>query len=175
MLDHPHVLKLHGAVVDEDNICIVTELVPGGMCLSVYVCIYESYAWNRVARISCLEVCLHVYSCAWIRMYLLGARQDMYGDGNFIRRYVYLCVNVCPSCNAAIEPKAVIYVCAYIYIYIYVCIYIYAYIYIHIYVCIVHTHTYLYTHTHTYTFWAQDPYLISSIRSHNSSPKLSLS
>ena len=30
MLDHPHVLKLYGAVVDENNICIVTELVPGG-------------------------------------------------------------------------------------------------------------------------------------------------
>jgi len=32
MLDHPHVLKLYGAVVDQDsdNICIVTELVPGG-------------------------------------------------------------------------------------------------------------------------------------------------
>jgi len=30
MLDHPHVLKLYGAVVDDDNICIVTELVPGG-------------------------------------------------------------------------------------------------------------------------------------------------
>lgn len=30
MLDHPHVLKLFGAVVDDDNICIVTELVPGG-------------------------------------------------------------------------------------------------------------------------------------------------
>ena len=30
MLDHPHVLKLYGAVLDDDNICIVTELVPGG-------------------------------------------------------------------------------------------------------------------------------------------------
>mmetsp|Transcript_32605 Transcript_32605/g.75882 ORF Transcript_32605/g.75882 Transcript_32605/m.75882 type:complete len:683 (-) Transcript_32605:110-2158(-) len=30
MLDHPHVLKLYAAVVDDDNICIVTELVPGG-------------------------------------------------------------------------------------------------------------------------------------------------
>eukprot|EP00961_Rhodomonas_salina_P214491 2896842-Rhodomonas_salina.1 len=42
MLDHPHVLKLFGAgptsplrrcccwLVDDDNICIVTELVPGG-------------------------------------------------------------------------------------------------------------------------------------------------
>eukprot|EP00960_Hanusia_phi_P077579 768714-Hanusia_phi.AAC.7 len=30
MLDHPHVLKLYGAVLDEENICIVTELVPGG-------------------------------------------------------------------------------------------------------------------------------------------------
>lgn len=30
MLDHPHVLKLYGAVLDHDNICIVTELVPGG-------------------------------------------------------------------------------------------------------------------------------------------------
>ncbi len=37
MLDHPHVLKLHGAVVDDDNICIVTELVPGGMHACVYV------------------------------------------------------------------------------------------------------------------------------------------
>jgi serine/threonine protein kinase len=30
MLDHPHVLKLFGAVIEDDNVCIVTELVPGG-------------------------------------------------------------------------------------------------------------------------------------------------
>jgi len=30
MLDHPHVLKLYGAVVEEENVCIVTEFVPGG-------------------------------------------------------------------------------------------------------------------------------------------------
>jgi len=30
LLDHPHVLRLFGAVEEEDNICIVTELVPGG-------------------------------------------------------------------------------------------------------------------------------------------------
>jgi len=30
MLDHPHVLRLYGAVDDDENVCIVTELVPGG-------------------------------------------------------------------------------------------------------------------------------------------------
>ena len=30
LLDHPHVLRLFGAVEEEDNICIVTELEPGG-------------------------------------------------------------------------------------------------------------------------------------------------
>ena len=30
LLDHPHVLRLYGAIEEEDNICIVTELVPGG-------------------------------------------------------------------------------------------------------------------------------------------------
>ena len=39
MLDHPHVLKLYGAVLDEDNICIVTELVPGCVCVCVCVCV----------------------------------------------------------------------------------------------------------------------------------------
>jgi hypothetical protein len=29
LLDHPHVLRLYGAINDEDNVCIVTELVPG--------------------------------------------------------------------------------------------------------------------------------------------------
>ncbi len=48
MLDHPHVLKLHGAVVDEDNICIVTELVPGGMCACTCVCFYTVKSDNEV-------------------------------------------------------------------------------------------------------------------------------
>eukprot|EP00277_Geminigera_cryophila_P013599 CAMPEP_0179451352 /NCGR_PEP_ID=MMETSP0799-20121207/35440_1 /TAXON_ID=46947 /ORGANISM="Geminigera cryophila, Strain CCMP2564" /LENGTH=564 /DNA_ID=CAMNT_0021246593 /DNA_START=204 /DNA_END=1895 /DNA_ORIENTATION=- len=30
LLDHPHVLRLYGAIEEDDNICIVTELVPGG-------------------------------------------------------------------------------------------------------------------------------------------------
>ena len=30
LLDHPHVLRLYGAIEEGDNICIVTELVPGG-------------------------------------------------------------------------------------------------------------------------------------------------
>eukprot|EP00281_Chroomonas_sp_CCMP1168_P035973 CAMPEP_0206243266 /NCGR_PEP_ID=MMETSP0047_2-20121206/17518_1 /ASSEMBLY_ACC=CAM_ASM_000192 /TAXON_ID=195065 /ORGANISM="Chroomonas mesostigmatica_cf, Strain CCMP1168" /LENGTH=437 /DNA_ID=CAMNT_0053668379 /DNA_START=39 /DNA_END=1349 /DNA_ORIENTATION=+ len=38
MLNHPHVLKMHGAVVEDDNVCIVTELVPGG---SLFELIYS--------------------------------------------------------------------------------------------------------------------------------------